>query len=279
MYKKIKNKKYSNPFFKKKRKNKIFNEYSNLFYKIKISIIIFIFILIVSTCFLIYSSYFNIKNIEINGKGNIDNKIIKELVWKQTKNNLLIFVPQKNIFLFNKNKISLKLAEKYSFDLLKIKKRLPDILIIEYNEKKYSFIWKEKEKYYYADLDGKIITDANYEEIALKNYPIIINNTDKTINNKQLPIEKKDINFIINLYSKNKKLEKNGIIIKKYIIDNEMYTIKAVIETGTKIFFNTRNDIDSQVDKINIIKNKMTQTDFNLKEYIDVRYGNSVYFK
>ena len=127
MYKKINNKKYSNPFFRKKRKNKIFNEYSSLFYKIKISIIIFIFILIISTCFLIYSSYFNIKNIQINGKGNIDNEIIKELIWKQTKSNLLIFPL---ILLLNDLK-SISIENQYLLLLITISYPLNDSLLIQ----------------------------------------------------------------------------------------------------------------------------------------------------
>jgi len=48
---------------------------------------------------------------------------------------------------------------------------------------------------------------------------------------------------------------------------------------GPKIFFNTEEGIDKQINKLLVIKNEKLKDDFNGKEYIDLRYGDRVYYR
>ena len=101
-------KKYSNPFFVKKRgRPDLHFQNFTLPRALKLSIIFVLVVICVTTYFFFYSSYFDIKKIEITGEGRISNESIEEMVWAQINNNFFIFSPQRNIFLFDKLLLSL----------------------------------------------------------------------------------------------------------------------------------------------------------------------------
>jgi hypothetical protein len=48
---------------------------------------------------------------------------------------------------------------------------------------------------------------------------------------------------------------------------------------GPKVYFNIKNDLDKQVKKLAVIKCEKPEAEFKVLEYIDLRYGDRVYFK
>jgi len=139
-------------------------------------------------------------------------------------------------------------------------------------------IWNEDDKYYYCDEKAYVIAEANPLEIKQKDYPIIKNNTDKRISDNALPTGVEYTNNIIALFEKFKNNQAE-FQIDKFIIDNDVDTVKAVIMGGPSVYFNIKEDIEKQFNKLLIVKKEKIKDSFITKTYIDVRIGDSVYYR
>lgn len=269
---------YKNPFFQKRKKQTIRIKTLNLPFKIKLILLGCLLALLFLFYAFFYSSYFTIKKINIKGQGRIDPDIIKNLAKSQVDNNFLIFLPQKNIFLFSANKLKETLNNKYSFDFLSIDKKLPNTLYINFEEKEYAFIWEENEKYFYTDEFGAIINEANPLEIKQKDYPLIKNESNDKIFEQQVSVRQEYLFAAqkISTIIRDKKLD---LVIERFIIDMEFNTLKLKLLSGPEIYFKIDSDIESQVDKLIILKIEKLSNDFNSRTYIDVRYGDSIYYR
>lgn len=213
----------------------------------------------------------------MEGTQKISSGEIEGLVWDQTKEKRFLFGQQNNLFLFKKNQFIKNLKERYTFDTLEVDKKMPGNLIINVREKSYAFIWRENDKYYYCDIDGYVIDEINPLEIKGKKYPLIENQGQGKLRDIEIDIEKKYIDYIMDLFN---NLKGNAQYpIEKFILDNEADTVKLQIAGGPQVFFNINEDQNKQIEKLNIIKDEKLKDDFNKKFYIDLRYGDRVYYR
>ncbi|NCO79881.1 hypothetical protein CO116_03770 [Candidatus Falkowbacteria bacterium CG_4_9_14_3_um_filter_38_19] len=264
---------YANPYFQKQKPRITKAPIYSFGFKL---IIFIIFATIIGlSWFLFFSATFNIKEISVIGALKISNTEIEDLCWQQTQ---ATFGRQKNIFLFNKNGLADLINEKYNFDNLKIKKKLPNKIVISFTEKQQAIIWREAEKYYYADNLGNIISEVNPLNISQKNYPLIDNNLEPKIVDKKINITPEKINYILNLFAEFKD-KKHGFDVDRFILDNEETTIKMAVINGPTIYFNIKDDLAKQVDKLTVMIEQKLKTDFNQKTYLELRYGDRVYYR
>ena len=267
-------KKYTNPFFQKSKKQKKYRTNSSRILKIsKFFLLGLIFFIGSTVWFVFYSNYFSIKEIEIRGGDKINPELIREAAWKQINDSYLVVIPQKNIFIFNKNKLKNTLENKYVFNNLLVVKKIPNKIIVEFNEKEYALILQSGDRYYYCSDKAEIISEIdNIIEISQKDYPIIKNLIERT------RIKQEQIAYILELFQAFKDYEKE-FKINKFIIDEELNTVKVKLLDGPKIFFSTKGEIEKQINKAVIIKNEKLKESFFDKEYIDVRIGDSIYYR
>ena len=272
------NKNLVNPFFRrKKRKINILRYRGSLKTKlITIGIIILIIILI---WFFFFSTAFNIDKVDIKGLTRISNQEIEDLVWQRTRSNRFLFFPQRNLIMFSKTKLIETLNENYYFEKITVSKRLPNMLTVNIQEKSYAFIWHETDKYYYTDIDGYIINEINPLEIKEKKYPLIHNEGENKIIKNKINIDNIYISYIINLFNEFSVQDKDDLKIEKFIIDKDINTIKMVLVKGPTIYFNIKESQEKQINKLFIIKNEKLKDDFKNKNYIDLRYGDRVYYR
>lgn len=271
-------KSYLNPYFIKKSTNKWQPDFSSFSFKIKLVLAIVLILTGSASYFLFYSSYFNIKNIMINGGGRIDKNDIELTAKNQSETRYYIINNQKNLFLFSAGNLINTLKSKYSFEEISVNKKIPNTIIIDYKEKAYALIWLEDGNYYFMDEAGNIISPTSQSEIANKAYPIVDNKSSNKISENKISLDIKYLNFINGLV-KIFKEKGSEYKIKNYSIDDETYSVKVMLENNPYLIFTTEEDINGQFDKLNIIKNERLKQDFNKKIYIDLRYGDRVYYK
>ncbi|MCD4761797.1 hypothetical protein K8R32_02440 [bacterium] len=272
-------KEYDNPFFTDKKKRSTIRTIDfSLSIKTKV-ILLFAFFIVVSTAWLLfYSRFFEIKTILINGGGRISTSSVDKIARQQINDNMLILFPQKNIFLFSKDRLSKNLEHKFVFDNIEIKKDIPDTIIVNYQEKTYDIIWQEDDIYYYADEEGSIITEVNLLEVTEKEYPLIKNASKYKIQENKITVVMTYVQFAKQL-AKEFNDYKSDFKVERIIIDNEIKSVKVKIENGPFIYFNIEHDLETQIRKVLVIKREKLKDDFNAKVYIDVRIGNSVYYR
>lgn len=268
-----------NPFFRRKKRKRLYISKYSMSRRVKLitmGIIVLIITLIWLFCF---SAVFNINKIKIKGLTRISNQEIENLIWQQTKNNRFLFIAQNNLIIFSKTKLIETLNKNYYFEKIIVSKRLPNILIVNIQEKSYAFIWHEADKYYYTDIDGYIINEINPLEIKQKKYPLIHNKGENKIIKNKINIDNIYINYIINLFNEFSVQDKDDLKIEKFIIDKDINTIKMVLVGGPTIYFNIKESQEKQINKLFIIKNEKIKDDFRNKSYIDLRYGDRVYYR
>lgn len=264
----FKSKKYRNPFHINQKN--INQKKQNI--KGIIIIIITLIVLVFIAWVLLYSSLFKIKKIIIEGNASVDNSKIKEIVYNNTNQSPLIFMPTNNIFFVNVNKLKDELNKNFSFQELELKIKWPNSIIVKCKEKEYVFVWKENDNVYLLDKDGIILKKINIEEI--KNYlqlPLISNETLQKI--ELINFNDNYFNFIATL--NNELIKKNEIKVEKYVFDNDKIVLKVL--NGPFIYFNITEPIEKQLNKLYIIKKETLKDTFNKKEYIDLRFGDNIY--
>lgn len=266
-----------NPFFQKRKGASFSVNFSLL--KLRLSLILFIITFLLIIWALFFSSMFEIKTINVSGNIRTLRSDIEALVWSQTTKSRFVFARQKNLLLFDKDRLNNNLNQIYLFNKVEINKKLPGTLDVNVQEKSYAFVWLEDGNYYFADAEGYLIGQISPLDIKEKSLSIIQNSGDAKITDldgvKKINTDRSVTEKIIGLYQK----LKDSFEIEKFIIDNELNKITIKIVNGPEIYFDKEMPDESQIEKLNVLKNERLKEDFNKKTYIDLRFGDRIYYR
>lgn len=268
-------KEYKNPFFDKNLNRR--RKKSRIGIKSKLLSMLIFLIIGSSFWFIFYSPYFKIKNINITGLNIMPTDFIRNIVDKQLKEQKYLIIKNDNILFFSKNHLRDSISAEYNFNKINIDKKFPDTLNLNLEEKTFSLVWKEDKKCYYINDLGELAVEVQCDTAQGAQLPLIENRGEKKISNKLIPFEAK---YLDNIKAISGKVFENNIKPEKYILDNDLNTVKVKIQlSSTLIYFNTDSDLDKQINKLNVLIKEKLKDDFSKKEYIDLRYGDNVYYK
>lgn len=265
---------YTNPFFRRKKTSLI---RSNGFLSNKVKLIIFAAFIasLIFIWLLFFSTLFKIDKITISGAGDNLVKEIDSLARQVAADRL---VGKNNLLLYDKSELSRILNDKYYLQNLTIEKKLFHTLKINLEEKRRLAAWREDDKYFYLDSEGKVINQTDPLNINSSRLPLIENLTEIKIEGRKANINKATIDFILALFNEFKD-KKHGFQVERFILDKDINTVKMAVLAGPKIYFNLEEAAAKQAARLDlVIKEKLIDT-FAAKEYINLRYGNNVYIK
>lgn len=271
------NKCLNNPFFRRRQKKKKSNHKSH---SLALCLLIFLLLSVSALFYLFFvSDNFLIQKIEINGLTRSSDQEIVDMIWSQSEDSKLIFLKQKNLLCFNVQELQTSLNDNFSFANLVIKKKWPHTLIINVEERALAFIWQDGENVLFSDCNGCLIPEVIPSSDDFSNYPVlkpIIKNA-YILDNNCLNIDNEYLGSLIDLDAKIRT--NNNLVVKDYFLESEINALTVNLESGPKVYFNIKNEFDKQIEKLIVIKNKKTELEFQALEYIDLRYGDRVYFK
>jgi len=298
----IKDNSLKNPFKKEKATHKNKN---------KIVWIFLIFIISIWIAIIFTIPYFRINKIIIEG-----NKINKasdvEEFARQTNNFNNGLLPRTNYFLFKGDILAQEIKQEFLYEDVKIDKVFPDTIKIIVIEKPAAVIFDDNTNYYLLDPDGKVIkkinitsnvVTENLEDTTSTTSTIPLDTTTtlqsstSTFNNYhnrtqdydsiqntygQLPIIKTDkptviskkIIELVGEWQKNIKQQGVGEV-EYFYLGGADFNLKITLKDDSwYILINTDLDWQTQMKNLKIIlaNNKPT-------EYIDLRFGERVYWK
>lgn len=263
-------KKLKNPFFHQKQTGK------TGFLKKWLFLLAFLFLAILIWFFLA-APVWSIKNVKITGLTRINNDELKKIIDLRMAESRWLVFREGNFFLFQKDILREEILSQYNFSDLKIKKTMPNSLEFIVSERPYAFILQEGSSYFYTSRDGYIIKEVAVTEEDLKKYFILENNNESIISNEKNKLNLKDtyLNFIFNFQEKISNYP--DLTIEKYIIDQELNSLKVKFENGPLAFFNINNDAEEQITYLAIVKKEKMKDNFNSINYIDLRYGERIF--
>lgn len=269
-------KKYANPFFQKRSaKNTVVKEH----WPIKVWFYLFMIIILITGLIwlLFFSKYFIVNKLEITLPEKISKDEVQNIIWQQTNEKRFFLLHQSNLFLFNQEELRNTLDYKYSPGTLVITKKLPNKLIISIKERKYILVWHEAGKYYYVS-DGEFTFETDPLQIKDKTLPIIENVGQPKIQNNQLLYSLEKINYLLPLFQKLTTGPKKFEIEK--VSENDLnYSLKLKVLNGPELIFSIKDNMDSQINKLYAIINERIKNDFMKKNYINLMYGDKIYYQ
>lgn len=194
------------------------------------------------------SSFFQIKEIRISG----NEKVLTE--------EIAGFFGAGNILFFDADETSRIILEKFQkIANLNIKKELPDILIVQIEERKPVAVFFKDENHFFIDREGVI-----FEKISEVSEDALIIKGDEKF------VQKEMIEKILKI---NSKLKNDfGIPFEEILIVSERRLNVKTLE-GWEIYFNPEGDLDWQLEELAILlKEKIPLEKRGNLEYIDLRF-------
>lgn len=252
----------------------------------------------------IYLPYFRLNKIIYYGLDIIQKDEIENYLKLEYLNSWAI-LPHNNYFLSSTGEMSKMLNQRYSLEKVEVKKRFPNILVVDLKEKISSAVYDNGEKYFLLDDHGtalKFLGDTGYimPTTTNPNYSTSTNMLATAVNHKPdhlkiknnfgnypiifdtrfLPVEEKQINIlspkiIAGTILWRDLLEKEGIAnVKYFITDNPLSGLGAITNKGITIYWQPDNDLNEQMINLKTILHNEQPG-----EYVDLRFGERVYWK
>ena len=251
-----------------KRKKKIL--------RLKIIILFILTILIVGgLAYLSNSDSVKISDINVNDTSFFDKKEIEKIIREELEGRYLLVLGKNNIFLLPKYKIEERVRE-YNKSIKTVLVNLSGTRSISVNIEEYkpTAVWCQDSDCYYLNEDGFIFNKAPLEYDKnlvkfndwLKGEPVGKNYTDPEIFKKMITL--------INLVAK--------VPLKIVSVNtDDGLTFNLHTDVGTRLLYEINDNPEDVANNLNTVleKDAINRAQLNNIDYIDLRFGNKVYYK
>jgi len=245
-------------------------------FKSKIFLLFLLFLIISGTIFyfVVFSSFFQIKEIKISGNKKVSVEEIRNNIAEQVDKRI-IFFNTKSIFLADLKEINEILLEKFPrIEKIDLNREFPDSLLAQIEERKPVAIFSEIEDYFFVDKEGIIFEKVfviDSQILKIKKSALVIDlELGKEI------IGKEQLDQILKI---NSKLKDDLKIPVEEILSISKKKINAKTSEGWEIYFNPERDLEWQLAELSILlKERIPLEKRKNIEYIDLRFDKIFIF-
>ncbi|MFA6307628.1 MAG: hypothetical protein WCS88_02950 [Patescibacteria group bacterium] len=236
---------------------------------IRIIFIIFILLLLQS---IFQINYFKITKINLSGQKDLNVEEVQEFVLNELTVNKYIFFEASNYFLAPVDDINFKLINKYNLDSVSIEKKWPAVLNISVKEKSSHFIWKKDDSIYLLNAKGLLNRQIS---ILDDKYLVLDDRREQRPEGEQI-FNEEEIDIINQIYLNWIDLISTRSKLERITIYND-WVIELNTQTGFYVKIDKDQDIREQLNNLKtVLEENITGVDI---DYIDIRFGDKVYFK
>jgi cell division septal protein FtsQ len=215
----------------------------------------------------------NIKEINIKNTNTVDPKNIKEIVKTNLDGNYFWrFYSKKNILIYPKQRIKEKILSEYSeIKEIDLNLDLPNTLNVDVLEYKPYALWC-KTDCYLIDKTGYLFKKTKDKQDFFEYQTSLPSETENTLRSRVFKEKKFDeIDSFVKL------IEGSNLNPTKLVSeDNKKYEL--YFNESSKIIFNDEQNIRELMDNFQAVLN-IEDFYINNIEYIDLRFGNKVFYK
>lgn len=251
------------------------------------------------------SPRFDITNVRVDGAESIDAGQISSKIWEELNRKQYVIFQSQNRFLFDEERLRELLSSTYAFESLNITRTCELFgnggcsLVVTVKEKTSQLLWQSGERVYLADLQGIVIRELTTEEIEAMRSPDALPTTEEAaapapapnpmirlprfydMNAASISVGSSVLtpNEVSGIFLFQKRLQEAGIAFTVTKIDRLVGKWMAVeTESGYDIMFDASGDIEAQAQRLTVLLRETIKDPTKL-EYIDLRFGDHIYFK
>lgn len=279
-------KKLNNPFFPRVKKGGG-GPLAKFFYFV--IAIIFIF----SFSYFLTNERFEIKEIIVSGNEKVKEAEVRGVVESVLAKRRFLFFKQDNFFLFKESLVKESLEKNFLIDKVKVDKKFFDGVEVIITEKPKGLIWSVNNQEYYLDLGGVAIKPLDASDLIISEvgtstevirpeassgvYPLVYDQSATEVILGEQVASSEMINFIITLDEEIARL--TDIDVSHYVMPRPYFDeVFLVTKQGFEVRFKKSDNPAEQVVILNsVLRQKIN--DLSNLEYIDLRFGERVFYK
>lgn len=229
--------------------------------------LITIFIILAGLIYLtFFSKLLNIKNIEVVGYANPE--VIEEIARNQMEKSIF----SSNMLFFSTKRLSETLSGEPKIKKVKVKKVLPQKIIIQIEEAQVAIIWNTAGDKYLVSEGGVVMEPATKEIL-----PTVYDAANIKVRPGEKVASPTFINFIKTL---NEKFQPAvGEEIQKIIIFDILSDIHVLSKSGWTVYFNSNKDPETQLKNLARILEEVRKKGNYKLQYIDMRIDDRIFYK
>ena len=234
---------------------------------------------LLTTLFLLFSHRaLAIQSVYVEGLEHIERSTFEGEVSAYLHERALLFFDRSNQYLFSREDLQLALESQFTFTSLSITQAGKE-LRITVKERTSNLVWMT-DREYIVDLDGIITRVLNRElpeDAALALRLPVFYDTNEVAVEIGLPVLTPD--EILNVFRFHEILGSQGILYTQTHVNRLAGGWMSIVtQTGYEIYFDVTGDIEAQGDTLKTVLATQVEDRESL-EYIDLRFGDHVYFK
>lgn len=224
--------------------------------------------------FFLFSPVFAIRNIEVRGLQKIKPDSLKGILNDYRRERRWFILSKNNFWLFDPTEARAAVEKKYFFEKFDVKKRLPNTIVIDLKEKISAINWLANNLCYHLDLTGAAFEycDNESKNITIRDM------VDHEVKMGEGAVESAELHYIISLLEQFNLLTKNQAIVLR--VEKSQNLLDFVPKSGPVVRFNSNLTVEEQISRLTAMLNQPNFTLEMLKlQYIDLRFGEKVYYK
>lgn len=240
--------------------------------------IIFVIFLVLVLQSIFQIKLFRLTKIEINNNQELSSDEVKNFVQTQLDRSRLIMFKNNNYFLVKTKRLEKDLMANFNLDGAEVTKSFPHSIKIKLQEKISQFIWQRDDTLYLVSAKGALNRQIEASNENTEKYLILQDlraqkpESEQILNDNELNlINKIGDAWVANFNDANK-------LVRIYLSD-DLSQLNVRVKAGYVIKLDATKDINEQLNNLKKVLAENIITDPNSVEYIDLRFGDRIFFK